>query len=202
MSRSLGALLFTTCPPMRSSPSVMLSVVDFPQPDGPTRITNSPSAMSMLNLSTASAPSGKRLVTWSRTISATGLSLTALAPDRARPQPGHDPALEEEHEDDDRNGDDHRGGRDGAGRNRESRGAAEEGQRRRRRPGRDRRRERDRENEVVPAGEEDQDRRRDHARRRQRGDDLGKRLEWRGPVDLGRLLELPRDLADDRRQNV
>ena len=65
MSRSFGALLFTTLPPMRSSPSVMssspaimLSVVDFPQPDGPTRITNSPSAMSRLMSSTASAPSG------------------------------------------------------------------------------------------------------------------------------------------------
>src|SRR5579872_5675773 len=109
MSRSFGALSFTTFPAMRSSPSVMssrpaimLSVVDLPQPDGPTRMTNSPSAMSMLNLSTASAPSGKRLVTSSRTISATCLSLTPLALDRARRQPGHDPALEEEHEDDDR----------------------------------------------------------------------------------------------------
>ncbi len=69
MSRSLGALLFTTFPPMRSSPAemssrpaIMFSVVDLPQPDGPTRMTNSPSAMSRLMLSTASAPSGKRLV--------------------------------------------------------------------------------------------------------------------------------------------
>ena len=42
MSRSFGALSLTTWPPIRSSPSVMssspaimLSVVDFPQPDGP-----------------------------------------------------------------------------------------------------------------------------------------------------------------------
>ena len=55
MSRSLGAALFTTLPPIRSSPSVMssrpaimFSVVDLPQPDGPTRMTNSPSAMSRL----------------------------------------------------------------------------------------------------------------------------------------------------------
>src|ERR1039457_3762942 len=139
MSRSLGVLLLTTLPPMRSSPSVMssrpaimLSVVDFPQPDGPTRMTNSPSAMSRLILSTASAPSGKRLVTWSKTMSATVCSLTL---DRARCQPGDDPALEEQHEDDDRNGDDHRGGRDGAGRNRELRAAAEVSDRSRRRPG-------------------------------------------------------------------
>ncbi len=65
MSRSFGALLFTTLPPMRSSPSemssspaIMLSVVDFPQPDGPTRMTNSPSAISRSMWSTASAPSG------------------------------------------------------------------------------------------------------------------------------------------------
>ena len=68
MSRSLGDLLFTTWPPMSSSPEVMssrpaimLSVVDFPQPDGPTRMTNSPSAMSRLKSLTASDPSGKAL---------------------------------------------------------------------------------------------------------------------------------------------
>src|SRR5713226_248806 len=125
MSRSLGVLLFTTWPPMRSSPEVMssrpaimLSVVDLPQPDGPTRITNSPSAMSRLKSLTAREPSGKRLVTCSRIISATGFSLPGLALDRARRQPCDDPALEEQHEDDDRDGDDHGGGRDGPGRDR------------------------------------------------------------------------------------
>src|SRR5689334_3540289 len=109
MSRSLGDLLLTTWPPMNSSPSemssrpaIMFSTVDFPEPDGPTRMTNSPSAMSRLKSSTARKPSGKRLVMWSSTISATGFSLTPLSLDRARRQPGHDPALEEEHEDDDR----------------------------------------------------------------------------------------------------
>ena len=65
MSRSLGALSLTTWPPMRSSPAVMssspaimFSVVDFPQPDGPTRMMNSPSAMFRLKSSTAIAPSG------------------------------------------------------------------------------------------------------------------------------------------------
>ncbi len=69
MSRSLGDFWFTTWPAMRNSPeemssrpAIMLSVVDFPQPEGPTRMTNSPSAMSRLKSSTASAPSGKRLV--------------------------------------------------------------------------------------------------------------------------------------------
>src|SRR6185437_1823217 len=123
MSRSLGASLFTTLPPMRSSPSlmssrpaIMLRVVDLPQPDGPTRIMNSPSAMSRFILSTASAPSGYLLVTFSRMISATATPVlradlradVRLALDRAGRQPGHDAALEEHDEDDDRDGDDHR----------------------------------------------------------------------------------------------
>jgi hypothetical protein len=55
MSRSFGGTLLTVRSPMRispaemvSSPAIMRSSVDFPQPDGPTRMTNSPSAMSML----------------------------------------------------------------------------------------------------------------------------------------------------------
>src|SRR5262245_61117866 len=48
MSRSIGARSFTTFSPIRISPAVMVSrpatmrsVVVFPQPDGPTRTTNS-----------------------------------------------------------------------------------------------------------------------------------------------------------------
>ena len=36
----------------------MLSVVDFPQPDGPTRMMNSPSAIVIERSFTAIAPSG------------------------------------------------------------------------------------------------------------------------------------------------
>ena len=61
MSRSFGALSFTTSSPIRSSPSVMSSspaiirsAVDLPQPDGPTRITNSPSLISKFMSRTAS----------------------------------------------------------------------------------------------------------------------------------------------------
>src|ERR1700694_2882869 len=120
MSRSLGAMLLPTFPPMRSSPSemssspaIMFSVVDFPHPDGPTRMTNSPSAISRSTWSTARAPSGKRLVTFSKTISAT---LTPLSLDGAGREPGDDASLEEQHEDDDRDGDD-----DGRRRDRPSR---------------------------------------------------------------------------------
>src|ERR1700748_2083365 len=205
MSRSLGDLLFTTWPPIRSSPeemssrpAIMFSVVDFPQPDGPTRMTNSPSAISRLKSLTASDPSGKRLVMCSSTISAMCLSLTPLALDRAGRQPGDDPALEEQHEDDDWDGDDHRGGRDRTRRNGEYRSAAEVLHGGPRRPGGDRRGERDRQEEVVPASQEHQDRRGDHARRGERGDNPDERLEGRGAVDLGRILPLSGDLPETR----
>jgi hypothetical protein len=42
---------------MSSRPTIIRSSVDFPHPDGPTRIMNSPSAMSMLTSLTAGKPS-------------------------------------------------------------------------------------------------------------------------------------------------
>ena len=54
MSRSRDASVLTTRSPMvsvpllmSSSPAIMRSAVDLPQPDGPTSTMNSPSAMSM-----------------------------------------------------------------------------------------------------------------------------------------------------------
>src|SRR6266496_1615167 len=112
MSRSFGAIWLTTVSPIRSSPSVMSSrpaiirsAVDLPQPEGPTRIMNSPSATSRLMSLTASKPSEKRLLTPSRTISA--IPSPPLSLDGARGQSGHDAPLEEQYEDDDRDGDDH-----------------------------------------------------------------------------------------------
>ena len=53
-SRSFGGRLLTTRSPMRISPAVMFSSpaiirskVDLPQPDGPTSTTNSPSRIEM-----------------------------------------------------------------------------------------------------------------------------------------------------------
>ena len=53
MSRSFGGMSLTTRPPIsivpalgRSSPAMMLSSVDLPQPDGPTSTVNSPLSMS------------------------------------------------------------------------------------------------------------------------------------------------------------
>src|SRR5436305_5925790 len=55
MSRALGGRLFTTRSPIRislevmfSSPAIMRIRVDLPQPDGPTRTTNSPSVIMTL----------------------------------------------------------------------------------------------------------------------------------------------------------
>ena len=41
---------------MSSKPATILKVVDLPQPEGPTKTTNSLSSMSMLTLSTALTP--------------------------------------------------------------------------------------------------------------------------------------------------
>src|SRR3984885_6464338 len=63
MSRSRGGTSFTTSPPIQISPSVISSrptiirsVVDLPQPDGPTRTTNSWSAISRSMPFTACTP--------------------------------------------------------------------------------------------------------------------------------------------------
>src|SRR6266511_6254356 len=70
MSRSRGRTEETSLPPIKirpasrgSRPASMRSAVDLPDPDGPTRTSNSPSAMSRLRLSTAatSVPSYVRV---------------------------------------------------------------------------------------------------------------------------------------------
>src|SRR5665811_281771 len=72
MSRSLGGTSLTTRSPMRTTPSVMSSspaimrrLVVLPQPDGPTKTMNSPSAISRLKSLTA-ITSPYFLVTWSK----------------------------------------------------------------------------------------------------------------------------------------
>ena len=63
-SRSRGGTSLTTRSPIStlpslivSRPAIMRSAVVLPQPDGPTKTTNSPSAMSMLRSVTALVPS-------------------------------------------------------------------------------------------------------------------------------------------------
>src|SRR2546429_697973 len=75
MSRSWGEMPFTTSPPIAiapavgsSSPATIRRAVVFPQPEGPTRTMNSPSAMVQVSASTAVVPFGKTFVTsWNET---------------------------------------------------------------------------------------------------------------------------------------
>src|SRR3954467_8598377 len=113
MSRSFGARSLTTSPPMSISPSemssrpaIMRSAVDFPHPDGPTRIMNSPSLMSRLMCLTASKPSSYRFVTVGDSISAQVALLLSL--DCARGKARDDAPLEEQDPDHDGHGDDDR----------------------------------------------------------------------------------------------
>ena len=55
---------------MSSRPAIIRSAVDFPQPDGPTRIMNSPSPIRRFMSFTASKPSGYRFQIPSNVISA------------------------------------------------------------------------------------------------------------------------------------
>src|SRR5438874_6362891 len=104
MSRSFGGTSLTRPPSTRISPSltssrpaIMRSVVDFPQPDGPTRTTNSWSAMSRLIPHTASV-SSKRFTTLRSETSAIVLPLGG-----ARSKPG-DVIIHEERIKDERRG--------------------------------------------------------------------------------------------------
>src|SRR5262249_50195082 len=53
-----------------SRPAIILRSVDFPQPEGPTRTMNSPSAIVNGTSSTARTPPANSFVTWSRSIAA------------------------------------------------------------------------------------------------------------------------------------
>ena len=94
--RSRGARSLTRSPPITMSPDVMssrptiiLSNVDFPQPDGPTRIMNSPSATSMLMSLTAANPSPYSLTMFFISMAAMGSTLHCTGG-----QAGNDSALE------------------------------------------------------------------------------------------------------------
>jgi hypothetical protein len=63
MSRSVGPIALTTCPSNEhvpdvivSSPAIMRSSVDFPQPDGPTSTQSALSGMAIDTPFTASTP--------------------------------------------------------------------------------------------------------------------------------------------------
>src|SRR6476659_7964859 len=114
--RSRGARSLTRLPSMSmspevmsSSPTIIRSSVDFPQPDGPTRIMNSPSSTSMLMLFTAGKPSPYFLTMFCMSMAAMCSTLHC-----AGGQTCDDLSLEQQDDDDDRNGDHDRGGREQA----------------------------------------------------------------------------------------
>ena len=79
MSRSLGWAVVTSRSPMlivpsvtSSSPAIMRSSVDLPQPDGPTSTSSSPSAISRSTASTARVRPSYDFVTPRMAMSATG----------------------------------------------------------------------------------------------------------------------------------
>src|SRR3954470_15257902 len=98
MSRSFGATSLTTRSPIEiapadasSSPATIRSAVDLPEPDGPTRIVNSPSSTARSSPSTARVPSGKTFETPSNAIDATAHLPDVIAvPERG---PLRDPLL-------------------------------------------------------------------------------------------------------------
>src|SRR5262245_23563737 len=76
-----------------SRPAIIRRVVLLPQPDGPTRTRNSPSAMVRSRAWTAVWPLGYTFSTWSSRIAAIGSPLHG-----PRRQPGDDAALEDQHQ--------------------------------------------------------------------------------------------------------
>src|SRR5688500_18962305 len=107
MSRSFGGTSLMRAPSTRISPALifsrpatMRSAVDFPHPDGPTRIRNSPSPTSSERSSTAITPAsplfgGNTFDTCSNVTWATRSSLQALGRDAADEPPLRQ---QEEHE--------------------------------------------------------------------------------------------------------
>src|SRR5262245_27475530 len=113
--RFAAGVSLTRSPSMRNSPSlissspaIMRSSVDLPQPDGPTKTTNSPSAMSMsAPWTTSKLP--KRLTTLVRVTAAILLLL-----DRAGGDAGDEMALQQHEDDEHRHGQHHRARHDAA----------------------------------------------------------------------------------------
>src|SRR5690242_13092546 len=90
---------------MSSRPTIIRSRVDFPPPDGPTRIMYSPSATPILTYFTAGNPSPYFLTMFFISMAAMRSPLHCTGS-----QTGDDLALEQQDDDDHRHGHDDRGG--------------------------------------------------------------------------------------------
>src|SRR5690606_36112945 len=86
-----------------SSPAISRRMVDLPQPDGPTKTRNSPSAMSSSTFRMTSVLSNRLVTSFSRP------PAIALSLYRAGRETGHQPPLEDQDEGDERHRHDDRG---------------------------------------------------------------------------------------------
>src|SRR4029450_13759982 len=152
---------------MSSRPTIIRNRVDFPQPDGPTRIMNSPSCTSTLTSLTAGNPSPYFLTMFFMSMAAMRSTLHC-----AGGESGDDLSLEQQDDDDDGHRDDDRGRRQLPVGRVERVWPDEERHLSRHRSGLRRRCQRDREHELVPGEEERQDRGGEDTGGRQRDDHL------------------------------
>src|SRR6266404_3877036 len=195
---SLSALASLSPKARFSSPAIRRNKVDFPHPDGPTKTTNSPWAMSR-STSRIVFTSPNDFETFFSTTSAT--EAPPLSLHRPGGKAGDDATLEDEHQQDERHGHDDGRRHDAPPRKLETRGAADERDRHRDRPALVREREGDREQELVPRADEREQpgggERGPEQRHEYAGDD-GERFR---PVHQRGLLQLLRQLAHEGGQH-
>ncbi|EGE55405.1 hypothetical protein RHECNPAF_930052 [Rhizobium etli CNPAF512] len=193
MRRSAGSTSLTTLPPMRSSPEVIssspaiiLSSVDLPQPDGPTKTTNSPSFTSRLAPWMISKPPKRLTILLSES--------SAMQPPRlfdcAGRDAGDEMALQHDEHDENRRRQQHRAGHDTAPGDLGEADQCSQCHRRRHHPrsGIDQQRP----EVIVPRVQEENDRQCRHRRARQRQGDAQEDLPFLDALDAGRIEKLAR----------
>src|SRR5688572_17263914 len=199
MSRCCGGNSVTSRAPIRmvppvtcSSPAIRRSTVDFPLPDGPTSTRSSPSVASRLRSRAATKPFAYTLSTCSSAIRA--IRYLRLPFYSASSEPLHDTTLEHKHHRRHGSGGDHCGGEDLTPRHLilPAEQCNRDGDSLPLRP----KREREREEELVPAVDEREDGGCRQARHRQRKQYFREALSSRGAIDVSCFLEIARNLTD------
>src|SRR5215470_2057653 len=109
--RSRGSRSLTTRPSMRispavgsSKPAIMRKVVVLPQPDGPTKTTNSPSSITMLRFLTATT-GPKTLCRLLSSMRANSFSVLFLSAHHAEAESAHQMLTDDQPDDHERHGD-------------------------------------------------------------------------------------------------
>src|SRR5690349_1244334 len=195
MSRSRGRTSFTSLPSisivpfsMSSSPAMVLSRVDLPQPEGPTSTVNSPDET--WRLTPRSTSTGPKRLCSPRMISS---AMIGSSLDRAHGDAAHQETLHGRYHNEDRHGPEHRHGSDLGP---EIRLAAEimrdlDGIGGDLGPGQDQGKD-----EVVPGEDESEDRGGEQACPDHREHHFPQHLPAGAAIDQGALLELERHLLD------